>query len=139
MFLHRYAHHVKRAKLHECRIAEVISYLTSACPVKSGSRHLTYHQYVPDDALYQGYKASSQQPVCFNTFIKLKSFLRVRHQRHYLGMFDCRLCYRLTQLPALIQQAHAAQTGYAERVKLELELDHCNKHHDLSFHNAVST
>lgn len=134
-FSPRYARDVKRAKLHEGRVAELIDYLVTACPTKSGSKHVTYHQYVTDDALYQGYRGITQQPVCFNTFMKLKSFLRVRHMKKYFGMFDCRACYRRTQLPTLIQQA----TTYSERIKLELELDTCNQHHELSLSNAVNT
>jgi hypothetical protein len=126
---------VKRAKLHEGRVAELMLYLTSACPTKSGSKHVTYHQYIDDEALYHGYRNITQQPVCFNTFMKLKEFLRVRHMGKYLGMFDCYACYRRTQLPSLIEK----ETTHVERVKLQLELDACNKHHELDFHSAIST
>jgi hypothetical protein len=132
-FFFRYAHNVKRQKLSDGRIAEVIDFLTAACPTKSGSRHVTYHQYLTDDALYQGYLSYTQQPVCFNTFLRLKNFLRVRKKKKYFGMFDCRDCYRRTQLPSLIQQARQSNQPYENIAKLELELVRCNQHHELSF------
>jgi len=138
-FFYRYARDVKRQKLHEGRVTEVIDFLTASCPVKSGSRHVTYHQYVGDTALYEAYCLSTQHPICFNTFMKLKSFLRIRKKKNYLGMFDCRNCYRRTQLPSLIQQAQQTQQSYSSIVKLQLELDRCNKHYELSFPNAVSS
>ena len=134
----KYPHGVKRQKLHEGRVVEVIDFLQGACPTKSGSRHVTYNQYISDDGLYQGYCSSTQHPVCLNTFHKLKGFLRVRKKKKYLGMFDCRDCYHRTQLPSLIQQAQQSQQPYSTIVKLQLELDRCNKHYELSFHNAVS-
>ena len=135
----KYSHHVKRPKLHEGRVTEVMEYLTTACPTKSGSRHVTYYQYIGDDALYEGYRQTTQQPVCFNTFNKLKSFLRVRKKTKYFGMFDCRMCYRRTQLPSLIHQAHQSHQPYASILRLQLELGRCNYHHELSFPSAVST
>ena len=123
---------MKRAKLHEGRIAEVVDYLQHACPTKSGSRHVTYYQYTTDDALYHAYHATTQQPVCFNTFSKLKGFLRVRKKRKYLGMFDCRACYRRTQLPALIQHAQQSHQPFSSILKLQLELQRAEAHHQLN-------
>ena len=128
----KYSHDVKRRKLHEGRVAEVMDFLTTACPTKSGSRHVTYHQYISDDGLYEGYRQTTQQPVSLNTFHKLKGFLRVRKKKKYLGMFDCRMCYRRTQLPSLIQQAQQSHQPYSAIVKLQLELERCNAHHELN-------
>ncbi|MDR3548546.1 MAG: hypothetical protein P4M11_09850, partial [Candidatus Pacebacteria bacterium] len=128
----RYAHGVKRQKLHGGRVAEVMDFLTTACPTKSGSRHVTYYQYIGDEGLYQGYRTTTQQPVSFNTFAKLKGFLRVRKKRKYLGMFDCRMCYRRTQLPSLLHQAHQSHQPYSTLLRLQLELDRCNAHHELN-------
>ena len=134
-----YARGVKRRKLHEGRVTEVFDFLTSACPTKSGSRHVTYHQYIGDDGLYEGYRQTTQQPISFNTFHKLKGFLRVRKKKKYLGMFDCRKCYRREQLPSLIQQAHQSHQPYSSILHLQLELGRCNYHQELSFPSAVST
>ena len=123
---------MKRRKLHEGRVTEVFDFLTTACPTKSGSRHVTYYQYTTDDALYQAYRTSSQQPVSLNTFHKLKGFLRVRKKKKYLGMFDCRKCYRREQLPSLSQQAQQSHQPYSAIVKLQLELERCNAHHELN-------
>lgn len=128
----KYPHGVKRQRLHEGRVVEVIDFLQGACPTKSGSRHVTYYQYTTDDALYQAYRTSSQQPVSLNTFHKLKGFLRVRKKKKYLGMFDCRKCYRRSQLPSLIHQAQQTHQPYSSVLKLQLELGHCNAHHELN-------
>ena len=128
----RYSHGVKRAKLHEGRVAEVIDFLQHACPTKSGSRHVTYYQYIGDDDLYQAYRTTTRQPVCFNTFYKLKGFLRVRKKKKYLGMFDCRSCYRLTQLPTLIAQAQHSHQPHSSIVKLQQELQRCTTHQELN-------
>ena len=128
----KYPHGMKRQKLHEGRVVEVIDFLQGACPTKSGSRHVTYYQYTTDDALYQAYRTTTQQPVSLNTFHKLKGFLRVRKKKKYLGMFDCRHCYRRTQLPSLFQQAQQSNQPYSSIVKLQLELDRCNSHNELN-------
>jgi hypothetical protein len=126
---------VKRQKTHPGVLMELMEYITAACPVKSGSRSLTVHQYITDDALYQGYITTVMSPLCFNTFMKIKQWLRVRRSGKYFGMFDCHHCFRLQQLPALIQ----AEQVHAERVKLELELADCTKHQQTHFISAIST
>lgn len=52
----KYARDVKRQKLPEATLASVFSFLTAACPTPSGSRSLTFKQYVKDDILYTAYK-----------------------------------------------------------------------------------
>jgi hypothetical protein len=137
LFRFRYARDVKRQKLDDRRAVEVIDYLMAACPVRSGSRHVTYQQYITDDALYQGYRTTTQHPVCFNTFYKLKKFMRVRKKMRYFGMFDCPLCYRLDHIPS--EYHSLPPDDFAGRLKLGIEYSECKKHQQLHFPSAVST
>jgi len=131
----KYARDVKRQKTAPSVIQELMEYIINACPTKSGSRHQTFRQYITDDALYQGYLTSVAAPVSFNTFMRIKQWLRVKHAGKYFGMFDCRSCFRLQQLPSLIH----AETNFAEQLKLRLELAECKKHEETHFRSAVST
>ena len=124
-FYIRYARDVKRQKMHPGVLTELIQYLETACPVKSGSQSKTHRQYITDDALYQEYMLTTLAPVCLNTFMKIKQWMRVKHVGKYFGMFDCHQCYRLQQLPSLLQQPHT--------------LDACKQYQQTHFHNAVST
>lgn len=54
----KYARDVKRQKLPEATVAQVFNFLAAACPTPSGSRSLTFKQYVNDDPLYQAYTAT---------------------------------------------------------------------------------
>ena len=132
----RYARDVKRQKTHPAVITELMEYITATCPVKSGSRSLTFHQYITDDALYQGYITTVMAPVCFNMFMKIKSWLRVKHSGKYFGMFDCHHCFRLQQLPSLLA-AHLPFS--AEHERLSLEFAEYQKHREVNLHNAIST
>ena len=134
IIVYRYARDVKRAKLHEGRLVELLEYIRTACPVKSGSRHETHRQYCTDDALYEGYRQSTTAPVSFDTFYKYKGMLRVRRSRKYFGMFDCHICYRLEQIPS-----ETTRADYATRVKLLIELAEAKKHRELVFISAMRT
>jgi hypothetical protein len=123
---------VKRQKLHPMRLQELIDYIVAACPTKSGEKSVTYHQYITDDQLYQAYHKDVSQPVCFNTLYKIKQWLRVRHCGRYFGMFDCRKCYRLYQLPTEM----AADIGNPALIQ---ELADCRRHQQLNFISAIST
>ena len=135
LFQDRYARDIKRQKSHPGVLTELIEYITAACPVKSGSRSQTHYQYITDDSLYQGYLMTVSTPMSFNTFMKIKSWLKVKHTGKYFGMFDCYYCFRLKQLPSLIQSASC----YSTRLKCELELSECQLHQELHFINAIST
>ena len=50
-------------------------------------------------------------------------------------MFDCRSCFRLEQLPALM----AAGGTHAQMVKMTIDLAACKQHQQLNFINAIST
>src|SRR5688500_11881346 len=76
-----------------------------------------------------------QHPVPFNTFYKIKQWLRVRRSGEYFGQFDCYLCLRLRQLPI----EYANTWNLTERIALALELERCQTHHETTFGNAVST
>jgi hypothetical protein len=131
----KYARDVKRQKTQPSVVQELLEYLSLACPVKSGSRHLTFKQYITDDALYQGYIMSVARPVSFNTFLKIKQFMRIKRSSKYFGMFDCYQCFRLHQLPSLIAQ----ESVHSQRVRLEEELSECHTHESTHFLSAVST
>lgn len=129
----KYARGVKRAKLHESRLGELMEFLVGACPVKSGSRSETMRQFVTDEALYEGYR--QQHPstaVCFNTFLKYKRWLRVKHAGKYLGMFDCPHCFLLHQLPSRLQ-------GDPGNPALLMDLAKCKQHQAWHFRSAIST
>ena len=121
--------------MHPGVLTELIQYLETACPVKSGSLSKTHRQYITDDALYQEYMLTTLASVCLNTFMKIKQWMRVRHVGKYFGMFDCHQCYRLQQLPSLLQQPHTL----VEHAALQEELDACKQHEQTHFHNAIST
>ena len=78
---------------------------------------------------------SGSRLVCFNTFCKLKHWLRVRRSGKYFGQFDCYLCLRRKQIPLL--QAKATTDG--QRMELGQELQRCERHHALTFGSAIST
>ena len=54
----KYAAGVKRRRLSDDTLGQVFSFLVGACPTPSGSRHVTFRQYVRDDDLYEAYKQS---------------------------------------------------------------------------------
>jgi hypothetical protein len=126
----RYAHAVKRQKTSAVTQAATCDFIAGACPTKSGDRHLTYHQFVTDDALYNAYKQCVAQPVSFSTFAKYKQWMRVVHEGKYLGQFDCGHCARLPKLPALITAA-GAEGNFGKKVALEMEQQRCLRHSQL--------
>ena len=132
----KYARDVTRQKTDPSVLTELMEFLAAACPTKSGSRHLTFYQYITDQSLYEAYVLHSKAPVSFNTFMKIKQWLRVRHKRKYLGMFDCPHCFRLGQMPAL---KTAAASDVAEFAKLQLEEWDCKKHQETRFSSSIST
>jgi hypothetical protein len=73
--------------------------------------------------------------VCFDTFLKLKRWMRVRRAGKYFGQFECYKCLRHQQLPQLMRR----ETNPAEYLKLGQELEEANKHQQVSFGNEVST
>jgi hypothetical protein len=130
LFNEKYAHNVKRQKLHEAREAELFDFFANTCPVKSGSRNVTYRQYINDDALYESYRQGVEQPVCFNTFYKRKVWMRIKRKGKYFGMFDCKLCYRLYVIPSLLNKPSLTA---ADRQKLIIDLAKCKAHQELRF------
>jgi hypothetical protein len=85
----KYATGVKRQKLADERVEQLCDFVAAACPTKSGERSVTYHQYTTDDSLYSAYRQSTSNPVSFNTFWRIKKWMRVRRAGRYLGQFDC--------------------------------------------------
>ena len=98
---------MKRQKLHPDVWKELLEFLVGACPTKSGEKSVTFHQYHTDDFLFNAYKETVTTPVSFNTFLKLKEWLRVRKVKTYWGMFDCH--QKSAQLPQRRVRAHASQ------------------------------
>jgi hypothetical protein len=124
----KYARDVKRQKLAPPLQHAVLEYLASACPTESGERSVTLHQFVSDDALYKGYSKVVTNPISFHTFYNMKRWLRIKRTGSYFGLFDCAKCYSLKQLPSLI----ASEEDYAKRVRLQQELEQCQKHQQLN-------
>jgi hypothetical protein len=129
----RYARDVQRQKTDPSVLTALCDFLSASCPTKSGDRSITYHQYISDDALYQAYSTTCFPAVSFHTFYNIKQWMRVKHAGKYLGQFDCSKCLRLKQLPSLI----AAAT--AEKEKLQLELQRCQRHQETKNSNAINT
>ena len=75
---------VKRQRLQPQRVEELCDFVAAACPTKSGERSVTYHQYTTDDSLYSAYRQSTDKPVSFNTFWRIKKWMRVRRAGKYL-------------------------------------------------------
>jgi hypothetical protein len=125
----KYLHDVKRQKLAPPVLQSVFEYLIGACPTKSGERATTLHQFVSDSALYAGYCKLAANPISFHTFYNIKRWMRVKRTGTYFGLFDCAKCYSLKQLPALI----AAEPDYANRTRMQLELQECEKHQQRNF------
>jgi len=56
----KYPSGVKRQRLSEDTLGRVFSFIVGACPTPSGSRTLTFKQFVNDDELYAAYKETSK-------------------------------------------------------------------------------
>ena len=54
----KYSSGVKRTRLSDDTLGRVFSFIIGACPTPSGSKHVTFKQYVKDDDLYEAYKQS---------------------------------------------------------------------------------
>ena len=52
LFQEKYAHDVKRQKLHPEVLTETMEFLVGACPTKSGEKSVTFYQYHTDDFLF---------------------------------------------------------------------------------------
>lgn len=94
----KYATGVKRQKIPDERVDQLCDFVTAACPTKSGEKSATLHQYTTDDSLYSAYRQSTPTPVSFNTFYKIKRWMRVRRAGSYLGQFDCSKCCMFNKL-----------------------------------------
>jgi hypothetical protein len=94
----KYSSGVKRQRLAAERIEQLCDFVAMACPTKSGERSVSYHQYVTDSALYTSYCSSIAAPVSFNTFYRVKRWMRVRRAGKYLGQFDCSKCVAFHKL-----------------------------------------
>ncbi len=55
----KYSSGVKRQRLSDDTLGRVFSFIVSACPTPSGSKSLTFKQFVNDDELYAAYKETS--------------------------------------------------------------------------------
>ncbi len=80
----KYAVGVKRQRLQPERVEQLCDFVAATCPTKSGERSVTYHQYTTDDSLYSAYCQSASAPVSFNTFYRIKKWMRVRRAGKYL-------------------------------------------------------
>ena len=127
----KYSSGVKRQRLADERVDQLCDYVATACPTKSGERSVSYHQYITDSALYSGYCSTTRHPVSFNTFWRVKRWMRVRRAGRYLGQFDCSRCitfYKLQHKPE------------AERTGVEAEeLRGCILHRETDFHKGSTT
>lgn len=127
----KYPSGVKRHRLADERVEQLCDFVATACPTKSGESSVTYHQFVTDTALYTSYCSSSAAPVSFNTFSRVKRWMRVRRAGRYLGQFDCSHCvafYKLEHKPE------------AERTAAEAHnLRGCILHRQTVFHNGSTT
>jgi hypothetical protein len=54
----KYPAGVKRQRLSDDTLGRVFTFLVGACPTPSGSKHVTFKQYVKDDDLYEAYQQS---------------------------------------------------------------------------------
>jgi hypothetical protein len=103
------------------------------------SEHPTYHSRLRLFIVVEvhvGRLFADCRPVCLNTFIKLKQWLRVRHSGAYFGMFDCMKCLRLPLLPSLMKQASEAGK-VADYLRLGQEFEAAKLHAKNSFCNAI--
>ena len=71
--------------------------------------------------------SADRVPVCLNTFLRVKKWLRVRRAGKYFGRFDCKKCLRLKQIPFLQMRERSA----AKFVKLGEELKECREHQEV--------
>ena len=122
----KYATGVKRQKLSDDRVEQLCDFVAAACPTKSGEKSVTYHQYTTDDSLYSAYRQSTSNPVSFNTFYKIKRWMRVRRAGRYLGQFDCSKCCMFNKL-----QHKSDLTGEEAE-----ELRRCMRHRETRFFNS---
>jgi len=94
----KYPAGVKRQRLVPDRVDQLCDFVAAACPTKSGERSESYHQYTTDASLYSAYCQSAPTPVSFNTFYRVKRWMRVRRAGRYLGQFDCSRCVTFHKL-----------------------------------------
>jgi len=121
----KYPEGVKRQKLAPEREEQLCDFIAAACPTKSGDKCATLHQYTTDDSLYSAYCQSTSTPVSFNTFWKIKKWMRVRRAGRYLGQFDCSKCCMFNKLQ---HKAEADLTGEEAH-----EMRKCIRHRETRF------
>jgi hypothetical protein len=121
----KYATGVKRQKLADERVEQLCDFVAAACPTKSGEKSATLHQYITDSILYDAYCKSTPTPVSFNTFYKIKRWMRVRRAGRYLGQFDCSKCCMFNKLQ---HKAEADLTGEEAH-----EMRRCIRHRETRF------
>jgi hypothetical protein len=124
----KYATGVKRQKLAPERVDQLCDFVAAACPTKSGEKSATLHQYTTDDSLYSAYRQSISNPVSFNTFWKIKKWMRVRRAGRYHGQFDCSKCCMFNKLQ---HKREAELTG-----KEAHEMRKCIRHRETRFFNS---
>jgi len=127
----KYARDVKRQRLDDKRITELCDFVATACPTKSGGRSVTYHQYTTDTLLYDAYRGFTVRPVSFNTFRRVKQWMRVRRAGRYLGQFDCSRCLTYNKLQHM-------PVGSMTGAQAE-EWRKCSLHRQLHFRSASTT
>jgi hypothetical protein len=93
-----YGRRVKRQRTEPARQQHICEFIATACPVKSGSRSITYYQYTTDDSLYAAYRQSTSTPLSFHTFYNIKRWMHVRRAGKYFGQFDCSRCITFQKL-----------------------------------------
>jgi len=123
-----YPHGVHRQRLAPERQTDLCEYIATSCPTKSGESSVTYHQYTTDALLYSAYRQFTSTPVSFNTFHRVKQWMRVRRAGRYLGQFDCSKCVALKKL------AHKPVANFT--AEEEQEYRKCQRHQQTSFLNA---
>ena len=131
LLLQKYACGVKRRRLPDERVEQLCDFVAAACPTKSGERSVSYHQHVTDSALYSSYCSSTTTPVSFNTFWRVKHWMRVRRSGRYLGQFDCSRCITFHKLQ---YKPEAERTGQEAE-----ELRGCILHRETDFHRGSTT
>jgi len=126
----KYASGVKRQKTAPARLEQLCDFVAAACPTKSGERSVSYHQYTTDASLYAAYRTSAADPVSYNTFRRVKQWMRVRRAGRYLGQFDCSKCITFNKLQ---HRPEAELTGEEAQ-----EMRKCQQHRMTKNSNASS-
>ncbi len=124
----KYPEGVKRQKLSDEKVDQLCTFVADVCPTKSGEKSVTYHQYITDSILYDAYCKSTPTSVSFNTFWKIKKWMRVRRAGRYHGQFDCSKCCMFNKLQ---HKPEAELTGEEAH-----EMRKCLRHRETRFFNS---